>query len=74
VQVSSPQDTFTVYDRGGRGVLWRVEKRGALAGSPPQAFADVRSQVESAPGPKKDEPKEGEQPEGETAVPEAKGP
>lgn len=68
VQFSTPYDTFTIYEsRGGRAgaQLWRVQKKGALAGSPPQAFQDFKVEVERAPTSKPAEPA------GETAVPEA---
>lgn len=68
VQFSTPFDTFTIYEaRGGRAgaQLWRVQKKGALAGSPPQAFADFRSEVERAPVPSSE-------PKGETAGPDGK--
>ena len=68
-QFSTPYDTFTIYEaRGGRAGarLWRVQKKGALAGSPPQAFQDFKTEVERAPASKPTEPVT------ETAVPEAK--
>jgi hypothetical protein len=56
VQVSSPYDTLTVYESsGGRAgaALWRVQRKGALSGSPPLAFRELRADVERTPAPTK---------------------
>ncbi len=54
VEVSSPTDLFVVYEaHGGRpgAQLWRLQRSGALAGTPPRAFEEFRTAVESAPPP-----------------------
>ena len=52
-------DALTVYEsRGGRAgaQLWRVQRKGALSGSPPLAFGELRADVERTPAPTKKQP------------------
>ena len=44
-EVSSPYDLFTVYDKSGT-ILWRAQRKGALSGVPPVAFAEFKADVE----------------------------
>lgn len=53
-EISSPDDVLAVYEsRGGQPgtELWRVQRRGALSGTPPRAFAELRADVELTPAP-----------------------
>jgi hypothetical protein len=52
VELSTPYDTLTVYEsRGGQAgaQLWRVQRKGALSGTPPKAFGELRADVERTP-------------------------
>jgi hypothetical protein len=54
VELSTPDDTLTVYEsRGGRAgaLLWRAQRKGALSGTPPKAFGELRADVERTPTP-----------------------
>jgi hypothetical protein len=59
VEISSPYDTLTIYDsRAGRAgaQLWRLQEKGALSGTPPKAFDELRADVERSPAPAKKAP------------------
>ena len=54
VEFSSPDDMLTIYEsRGGQpgAQLWRVQQKGALSGTPPKAFAELRADIERMPAP-----------------------
>ncbi len=58
-EVSSPHDTLTVYEsRAGQPgtQLWRVQEKGALSGTPPRAFEELRGDVDRTPVPAKKKP------------------
>lgn len=47
VEISSPYDLLLVSDSSGT-VLWRVQRKGGLSGTPPAAFAEFKADVERA--------------------------
>jgi hypothetical protein len=58
-EISSPHDTLTVYaSNGGRvgAQLWRVQQKGALYGTPPKAWDELRADIERTPLPAKKKP------------------
>jgi hypothetical protein len=58
-ELSSSDDMLTVYEgtRGRIGApLWRVKRKGGLAGELPMLFQEFRADVERTPAPEKQEP------------------
>jgi hypothetical protein len=52
-EVSSPDDTLTVYEAGGMNPLWRAVRGEGLSGSPPALFEEFKTEVERSAKPKR---------------------